>query len=269
MEEVAISDAMGGDTSKGYRRFGDKCTGVPTKKMIMEFWGKSIMHLPAYGKEVHAKKGAFYIDSNLKKPLYVADCKHELGVVSYNGTGKYQDSTYIPYHDLPDCEDTATPEQRQRTSPDGQGWWPVLSLGIDYSAQGLCVLLVCFYQLQWVEKIIPVWKIWPTLTEAEIGNLYYGIPQAMPQAKAMPHAKPKAMPRSGASSSSWEPNGVWAEEDVEMDASASASASSAFDGVLRLRGATAVPTSVPPPPPPPPAEEEDDPNMEIDDVSED
>ena len=121
MEEVAISDAMGGDTSKGYRRFGDKCTGCPTKKMIMEYWGTSIMSLPAYGRQVHEDKGAFYINSNPKKPLYAANCKHELGVVSYTGTGKYQHSTYIPYHELPDCEDTATPEQRQRTPPDGQG----------------------------------------------------------------------------------------------------------------------------------------------------
>ena len=122
MEEVAISDAMGGQTSSGYRRFGDLCTGCPTKKMIMNHWGQNITFLPQYGRQIHTEKGAFYINSKPSQPLEVAESTYELGIVSYTGAGKYQDSTYIPYHDLPDCDVTATPEESQRTSPAGQGW---------------------------------------------------------------------------------------------------------------------------------------------------
>jgi hypothetical protein len=266
MEEVAISDLMGGQTSDGYRRHGNMCTGCPTKKMIMEFWGQAITWLPEEGRKVHNAKEAFYINAKPKAPLYPAQATYELGIVSYTGAGKYQHSTYIPYHDLPDCEETATFEELQRTSPPGQGWWPVLSLGEELDkTHGRSVLLVCFYQLQWKEAIVPVWRIWPDWAEPA------------PKAKAMPQSgapKAKAMPQSGAASSTDSslvfgelPRGVWADE--EMDASASASAS-ASNLCLRLRGATAVPTAVPPPPPTtrPWAEEEDD-LIEIDDVSED
>ena len=267
MEEVAISDAMGGATSDGFRRFGDHCTGMATKRLIMDFWGQNIMWLPLYGRRVQTEKKAFYINSDLKKPLTVEQSTMELGIVSYTGTGKYQHSSYIAFHDLPDQEDTATPDEKQRTSPEGQGWWPVLSLGEEFcKTHGRYVLLVCFYQLQLKEAIVPVWKIYPDWTD----------PVPAPKAKARPQSgapKAKAMPQSGAASSSTSPGGVWAEDD-EMDAPASASASaSASNLVLRLRGITAVPTAAPPPPPPPRArswaEEEDDPNVEMDDVSDD
>ena len=128
MEEVASSDAMGGATNDGFRRVGDHCVGCPTKRLIMDFWGHNIMWLPQYGRKVQTEKKAFYINSDLKQPLTVEKSTMVLGIVSYTGSGKYQHSTYIPFHDLPDQEDNATPEEKQRTSPEGQGWWPVLSL---------------------------------------------------------------------------------------------------------------------------------------------
>ena len=156
MEETALSDAMGGQTSSGYRRFGELCEGCPTKRLIMNHWGENITYLPQIAREVYNKKKVFYINSRLDRPITVDQATHELGIVSYKGDGKYNASTYIPYHNLPDSEEVATEEQLRTTSPAGQGWWPVISLGEEYDkVHGRSVLLVCFYQLQLKEDVVP------------------------------------------------------------------------------------------------------------------
>ena len=90
--------------------------------MIMQHWGDNIMCLPQFAKQVHIEKGNFYINSKHDKPIRVDEATHELGIVSYTGSGKYNDSTYIPYHNLPDSEEVATAEQMRTTSPSGQAW---------------------------------------------------------------------------------------------------------------------------------------------------
>jgi hypothetical protein len=166
-EETCISDAMGGRTVRGTRRFGEHCQGTPTKKGIREFWGDHIEILPQSGKEIHARKGCFYINSQMDKPILPKDAKIQLGIVSYSGGGKYHASTYIPYHELPDCEEVATPEQLAMTSPPGQGWWPVLELCREYDRTGVRILLVCFYQLMVEDPLpVPAWWIYPDVVAA-------------------------------------------------------------------------------------------------------
>ena len=100
---------------------------------------------------VHAQVGAFY---NGKKPVWCQDSMYELGVVSYPGTGKYNEGNkYIAFHELPDHEDTASEEQLKMQSPKDQGWWPVIALQRVAESSGSLgptktkVLIVCWYQL--------------------------------------------------------------------------------------------------------------------------
>ena len=47
------------------------------------------------------------------------DAIYELGVVSYPGKGKYHEcNSYIPFHELPDSEDTASEEESKMRSPE-------------------------------------------------------------------------------------------------------------------------------------------------------
>ncbi len=259
MEEVAISDAMGGQTSSGFRRFGKLCEGCPTKRLMMNHWGENITYLPEFGKKIHSEKKAFYINSKLEKPLTVEEATYELGIVSYTGAGKYNDSTYIPYHELPDCEETATAEQLFTNSPPGQGWWPVLSLGEEYDkVNGRSVLLVCFYQLQLVEAIVPVWRIWPNWIAA----------------RQVLAPKAKARPQSGAASSSTSPpqppTGVWAEAEMDLDETAPSCrlcSNKTFASSGICMACELSPTTAPPQPPTRGwADAEDDPNVEMDEV---
>ena len=59
---------------------------------------------------------------------------------------------------------------------------PVISLAEEYDAvHGRSVLLVCFYQLQLKEEIVPAWRIWPNWVPTARPAL-----QSDPEAKAMP-----------------------------------------------------------------------------------
>ena len=126
------------------------CTGVLTKKLMFDFWGDALLNLPQAAKEVHARAGVFY---NKKTKILPSDAIYELGVVSYPGKGKYHEcNAYIPFHELPDQEDTASEEERKMRSPEGQGWWPVIALQkvAETTKEGATktkVLVVCWYQL--------------------------------------------------------------------------------------------------------------------------
>ena len=171
MEEEAISNSMGGD-AKSLRRFEKDvlCQGPATKKLIFEFWGDAIQNLPQVSREIHEKKKCFYINSKMDRAIKPKDAIHELAIVSYSGGGKYNSSTYIPWHDLPDQVETADESQLKRTPPEGQGWWPVIALRKEterYQGKEVCkVLLVCFYQLQ-SDGPVPAWWIYPEAEEMD------------------------------------------------------------------------------------------------------
>ena len=94
--------------------------------------------------------------------LFPADCRHELAIVSYPGTGRYTDTTiFIPYQDLPDTLDVATDEQKKIINPEGQSWWPVILLQTEPVncpiAKVKKVLVVCFYQILSNGRTIAWW----------------------------------------------------------------------------------------------------------------
>ena len=139
MEQDAIGTFMAGKAQSTRRFNGDMCTGVPTKKKMYDFWGDALENMPKVAMGIHLKKGVFY-DGRTVTP---EEAQYELGVVSYPGTGKYNDCLYVPFHELPDIEEIATDEQLQITSPPGQGWWPVIAVQTETRK----VLVVCWYQL--------------------------------------------------------------------------------------------------------------------------
>ena len=145
VEEDCLGTVICGHADTARRFNGDMCRGAPTKKMIREFWGDAIENLPLATQKIHQQKGQFFI--NNKEPIYPEDAEYTLGIVSYTGSGKYDSSTYVAYHELPDSEEVATAEELKRTSPYGQGWWPVIALKSEPKQKPTQVLLICLYQL--------------------------------------------------------------------------------------------------------------------------
>ena len=147
IEEDAIGTLIGGKACSTRRFNGDMCTGILTAKNMMVFWGDALLNLPLAAKRIHLEKGVFH--HGKKKVITPSEAQYELGVVSYPGTGKYSDcNIYVPFHELPDVEATASEEQKQRIPPPGQGWWPVVALKTEVvSETRKKVLVVCWYQL--------------------------------------------------------------------------------------------------------------------------
>ena len=155
IEEDCIGTMMAGVAGSTRRFNGDMCTGVPTKMKMYKFWGDALENLPSAAKQVHIKKGVVY---DGKKTLTPDEVHYELGIVSYPGKGKYTDtSIYLPFHELPDVEVTATAEQMQITSPPEQGWWPVIALRTVEVDSRTKKLIVCWYQLLSDGRIIAWW----------------------------------------------------------------------------------------------------------------
>lgn len=137
---------MGGKALSKRRFDGDMCTGIPTVQKMRDSWGDCLECLPMECKKIHIKKGVFHYGN--KKQITPDEAIYELGVVSYPGTGKYNDTNiYVPYHELPDSLDVATKEQMKISSPPGQGWWPVIALRKElydpWDATKQRILIVC------------------------------------------------------------------------------------------------------------------------------
>ena len=59
IEEDAIGTYMGGNALTTRRFNGDKCVGVPTKRMLYDFWGDALENLIPVAMEIHKGKGRF------------------------------------------------------------------------------------------------------------------------------------------------------------------------------------------------------------------
>ena len=98
--------------------------------------------------------------------------------MSYTGSGKYANSSFKWFDDLPDSEEVASEEELQVLPPDGQGWWPVIALNLDpacryYELEDIIVsrhqltrtkgrvLIICFYQL--LEGRLVGWWVYANL----------------------------------------------------------------------------------------------------------
>ena len=105
------------------------------------YWCEGLQYLPQEARRRHYAKGAFYINS--RHPISPSESIHELGIVSYPGSGKYKGCIFLRYDDLPETEEAADEIWRKVVSPHGQGWWPVVILRVLSKK----VLVVCWYQL--------------------------------------------------------------------------------------------------------------------------
>ena len=146
----------GGKMGRGY-------LGPLTKKGVLKHWGDELPSMPEWAKQRHMEKGAIYIDDKEEQRIRPEDVAgRRLGVVSYRGDGKYAQSSFHWFDDLPDSEEVATEEELAVVPPQGQGWWPVIAMNLNPEAEErysqTCrssktatktkgVLLICFYQL--------------------------------------------------------------------------------------------------------------------------
>jgi len=166
-EEHAVGTRMAGRAESTRKLKGGKLStgylGFLTKKGMFKHWGDELPSIPAWAEEVHMEKGAIYIDGNEQKQIRPKDVAgRRLGVVSYRGDGKYAQSSFHWFDDLPDSEEVATEEELAVVPPDGQGWWPVIAMNLNPETEERCsqtcsswttatktkgVLLICFYQL--------------------------------------------------------------------------------------------------------------------------
>ena len=84
---------------------------------------------------------------------------YRLGVVSYKGSGKYAQSSFQWFDDLPDSEEVMDEQWAQKmVLQEDQGWWPVVALELCPQANERVggpwpevgkkkILIICFYQL--------------------------------------------------------------------------------------------------------------------------
>ena len=77
--------------------------------------------------------------------------------MSYRGDGKYDHSTLMLWQDIPDTEDH---DHSLVEAPEGQGWWPVISIVWDpsfpFRRRRCGRLIICFYQLQ-SDELVAWW----------------------------------------------------------------------------------------------------------------
>ena len=139
IEEDALGTTIAGDAQTTRRYNGDLCVGVLTKTLIYQFGGNAVENLVRYAMDIHRAKGFFSIG----KKITPNEAQYELGIVSYPGSGKYNNCLYVPFIDLPDSTEVATKEQLVIISPPNQGWWPVIALLKEREK----VLVACWYQL--------------------------------------------------------------------------------------------------------------------------
>ena len=124
---------------------------------MMEFWGDALLNMPQVAKKKHVDKGTIYVNNKETQQVRPEDAVYELGIVSYSGSGKYQYSKYLDWNSLPDTENVATEMQLQCSSPEGQGWWPVIALDTRFEKGTKKILVVCWYQLLNNGRIIAWW----------------------------------------------------------------------------------------------------------------
>jgi hypothetical protein len=147
-----------------------------TRKLCRAVWGHLLDYLPARAEETIRACGGFAKDkTNFQH--FSKDLKFELGIVTYNGTGKYRTTDVVaPWSAVP--EDV-------RGIPQGSehgillhhleqiaSWWPVVCVRSadeqTMTAMGMCgggVIVICIYRLMWdvpaawSARVIPISRL--------------------------------------------------------------------------------------------------------------
>jgi len=130
-----------------------------TRKRCREVWGHLLDYLPTRAEErIRACDG--FKDKTRFVP-YSNNLRFELGMVTYNGTGKYREADVVaPWSAIPEDEGAFPQEGQQGISPhlleQIASWWPVVCVH-DATAGtmtltgivGGWVIVICIYQLMW------------------------------------------------------------------------------------------------------------------------
>ena len=117
-EEHAVGTRMA-DRAESTRKLtggklGSGYLGTLTKKGMLMHWGDELPSMPEWAKHRHEKKGAIYTDGKEQKRIRPEDVAgRRLGVVSYRGDGKYAQSSFHWFDDLPDSEYVKDVEKRR------------------------------------------------------------------------------------------------------------------------------------------------------------
>ena len=159
VEEACLSAVLAGNTGGGSARRFTSAIGmaeIATQSAVDRFWGEGLVNMP--GEARRRMSNGIYFNSRQYIP---PDCITgiRLGVVSYNGQGKYQGNKVQWYDELP-TDVSILQELPNRdemlaklTPPKGEGWWPVIKLDVNERTRRALpmtatdILLVCFYQL--------------------------------------------------------------------------------------------------------------------------
>ena len=156
IEEDAFGIIMAGVSQSARRvHLPNGMMEVLTKLGTYKNWGDAIENMIEAARKIINHKGFVIIDQGKKRKVQVpanAITGYQLAMVSYCGNGKYDQSRIVPWDRVPDSPDVVDNNDRDLlTPPQGQGWWPVIDLTLDYNAidaeQEARWLLICFYQL--------------------------------------------------------------------------------------------------------------------------
>ena len=123
-----------------------------TKQNVYKYWGDAIENLVKSAWDIINSKGEFYIDSKVRgTTVPIMGIKGlRLGMVSYRGDGKYDNSRFWFWDDVPDWDGQSlndSDDEELLDPPAGQGWWPVIAIDLlpqfmGYKATGTVLVVI-------------------------------------------------------------------------------------------------------------------------------
>ena len=159
VEEACLSAVLAGNTAGSARRFTSSIgmAELATQSAANRFWGEGLVNMP--GEARRRMSNGIYFNSNEHiAPDSITGIR--LGLISYNGQGKYRGNKLTMYDDLPSdvsiLEGIPDKEEliAKLTPSQGEGWWPVIKVDVTprvrqtlRNVTSTDNLLVCFYQL--------------------------------------------------------------------------------------------------------------------------
>jgi hypothetical protein len=138
-----------------------------TRKRCREVWGHLLDYLPTRAEErIRACDG---FKDKKRFVSYSKNLRFELGMVTYNGTGKYRQTDVVaPWNAIPEDEGAFHQEGQQRISPFDleqiASWWPVVCVDGAHAGTvtrtgivGGKVVVIGIYQL--MQRLPQAWEV--------------------------------------------------------------------------------------------------------------